>query len=144
MDSQQNSLHSLEQTISLVTGLISDTEARAFQQDGFSELSMRQVLYVDTIARLEHPSFGELADALGITRPSVTVLVGRLIRNGYVEKVQDEDDRRSFHIVLTKKGKQFTHIHQKIHQHLVQTLVAPLNGREIEQLAGLLKKAVGH
>ena len=42
---------------------------------------MRQVLYLETIAQLEHPSFGELAEALEITRPSVTALVAKLIRD---------------------------------------------------------------
>ena len=134
---------SLEQTIALITGLIADMEARAFQQDGFSELSMRQVSYLDAIARLEHPSFGELAEALGVTRPSVTALVGKLIHSGYVQKVQDGDDRRSFHIVLTPNGQQFTRIHQNMHQRVVQALIAHLDKAEIEQLTALLNKAVG-
>jgi DNA-binding MarR family transcriptional regulator len=138
-----NSLSSLEQTIARITHLIADLESSAFRQEGFSELSMRQVLYLDTIARLEHPSFGELADALGITRPSVTAFIIKLIRSGYVEKVQDGEDRRSFHIVLTEKGQQFTHMHQNIHQRVVHAMVAHLDEIEIEQLAVLLDKAVG-
>ena len=134
---------SLEQTIALITGLIADMEARAFQQDGFSELSMRQVSYLDTIARLEHPSFGELAEALGVTRPSVTALVGKLIHSGYVQKVQDGEDRRSFHILLTRKGQEFTRIHQNMHQRVVQALIAHLDKAEIEQLTALLNKAAG-
>ena len=136
-------LASLEQTIALATRFMADMEANAFQQDGFSELSMRQVSYMDTIARLGHPSFGELAEALGVTRPSVTALVGKLIRNGYVQKVQDGEDRRSFHILLTQKGQQFTQIHQKMHQRVVQALTDRLDEEEIEQLAALLNKAVG-
>jgi DNA-binding MarR family transcriptional regulator len=144
METKPATLQSLEQTISRVTILIAELEANAFQQDGFSDLSMRQMLYMDTITQLEHPSFGELAEALGITRPSVTVLVGKLIRSGYVEKVQDGSDRRSFHIVLTGKGKQFSNMHAQMHRHLVENLIANLDGAEIEQLATLLQKAVGH
>jgi DNA-binding MarR family transcriptional regulator len=133
----------LQKTIALATRLLADMESSAFQQHGFSELSMRQVLYLDTISRLEHPSFGELADALGVTRPSVTALVGRLIRNGYVDKVQDGEDRRSFHIVLTRKGQQFSQIHQKMHEQVARALISQLTEAEIEQLATLLAKAVG-
>jgi DNA-binding MarR family transcriptional regulator len=143
MTNHSKNLLSLEQIIDQVTHLISDMEASAFQQDGFSELSMRQVLYMDTIARLGHPNYSELADALGITRPSVTTLVGKLIRNGFVERIQDGEDRRSFHIVLTQKGQQFSQIHQKMHQQIVQALITHLNESEVEQLAALLNKAVG-
>lgn len=133
----------LEQIIAQISHRMAELEANAFRQDGFAELSMRQVLYLETIAQLGHPSFGELADALKITRPSVTALVARLIRAGYVQKVQDGADRRSFHVILTPKGQQFSGLHQKIHRQLVQTLVARLDKAEVEQLTLLLNKAIG-
>ena len=123
----KSSLHSLERSVELLTRFIADLESNAFQQDGFSELSLRQVLYMETIARLKHPSFSELADELGITRPSVTTLVGKLIRTGFVQKVQDGEDRRSFHIVLTEKGRHFTEMHRKTHQQVVQSLIGRLD-----------------
>jgi DNA-binding MarR family transcriptional regulator len=143
MNENPNTPLPLEQIVAQITRLMADMEARAFQQDGFAELSMRQVYYMETIARLEHPSFGEVAEALGVTRPSVTALVGKLIRSGYVQKVQDHEDRRSFHIVLTEKGQQFTQLHQNLHRMVVQALTARLNEAEIEQLTALLQKAVG-
>jgi DNA-binding MarR family transcriptional regulator len=142
MTESKTSFHSLEQSVELLTRFIADLESNAFQQSGFSELSLRQVLYMETIARLEHPSFSELADKLGITRPSVTTLVGKLIRNGFVQKVQDGEDRRSFHIVLTEKGRHFTQMHRKTHQKVVQSLIGRLDKGEIEKLAGLLNKIV--
>lgn len=143
MIKNSSTILSLEQIVAQITRLMVDLEARTFQQDGFAELSMRQVYYIETIARLQHPSFGEVAEALGVTRPSVTALVGKLIRNGYVQKVQDHGDRRSFHIVLTEKGRQFTQLHQNMHRMVVQALTARLDEAEIEQLTALLQKAVG-
>jgi DNA-binding MarR family transcriptional regulator len=138
-----DSLLSLERAIALITQRIANIESSAFQQDGFAELSMRQVYYLETIARLGHPSFSELAEALGISRPSVTALVARLIRGGYVQKLQDGEDRRSFHIVLTQKGQSFTQVHQTIHRKIVEALTSRLSDAEIAQLAALLDKAVG-
>jgi DNA-binding MarR family transcriptional regulator len=137
-----DSLLSLERAIAQITQRISDFESSAFQQDGFSELSMRQVYYMDAIARMGHPSFSELAEALGISRPSVTALVARLIRGGYVQKLQDGEDRRSFHIVLTQKGQSFTQAHQTVHRKIVEALTSRLSDAEITQLAALLDKAV--
>ena len=135
--------HSLEHTIELVTGLMADLESQAFQREGFAELSMRQVSYLDSIVRLGHPSFSELAEAHDITRPSVTAIVGKLIRAGYVEKVQDHEDRRSFHIVLTHQGQEFVRIHKSMHQLIAQTLTSRLSEEEIERLTILLRKVVG-
>ena len=142
MNEAADHLQTIEEVIELVTHLIADLETNAFLEDGFSDLSMRQVLYLETISEMGHPSFSELAASLHITRPSVTTLVGKLIQNGYVEKQQDGEDRRSFHIVLTPKGQRFGLIHQNIHKKVAQTLIHHLDASEIAQLAGLLKKAV--
>lgn len=136
-------LHPLEQAVARLSGMMAELESQAFQENGFSELSMRQMLYLETIVRLGHPSFGELAEALGITRPSVTAIVGRLAEKGFVCKVQDDDDRRSFHITLTEKGQQFSQVHARVHQHIARALVARLDQTETEQLIGLLCKIAG-
>jgi DNA-binding MarR family transcriptional regulator len=130
----------LEHTIGLITGLMAEQESQAFQQEGFSELSMRQVTHLEAIIRLGHPSFGELAQTLRITRPSVTAIVGKLIRAGYVEKVQDPEDHRSFHIVLTVKGRAFTKVHQSMHRRIARALTSSLDSDEVKQLTGLLQK----
>ncbi len=142
MDKLKNPPPALEKTIALATRLMAEMEAGAFQQDGFADLSMRQTLYLDTITHLERPSFSALAEALKVTRPSVTAIVGRLIRNGYVQKVQDGEDRRSFHIVLTSKGQKFAQVHQKMHAQVARALIAHLDAAEIDQLAALLTKAL--
>lgn len=143
MNSKFNTHIVLEQIIAQVTQLIAASEAHAFQQDGFAELSMRQVSYMDAIARLESPRLSELAEALAISRPSVTVLVDKLADKGFVQKVQDGQDRRAFHIVPTEKGLQFAQIHAAIHRQIVEALVARLDEGETEQLAALLMKALG-
>ena len=82
---------SLEQTIEMITRLMGTLEAEAFAQEEFSELSMRQLLYLETITQLGSPTFSELAQKLEVTKPSVTALVQRLIKMGYVKKIPGSD-----------------------------------------------------
>jgi len=103
---------------------------------------MRQVFYLETIAQLEQPSFSQLAQATGVTRPSATAIVARLIDKGLVCKVQDKTDRRSFHIHLTEKGRAFSQAHAALHQRLALALTAHLTPAEAEQLTALLNKAI--
>jgi DNA-binding MarR family transcriptional regulator len=130
----------LAQTIAMLSHLMAQLEAEAFEQEGFSELSMRQVLYMEIIAKLERPTFSELAEKLGITKPSVTTLVRKLIRMGYVKKVQSDQDRRVYHIVLDEKGQQFTEMHANIHRLLAARLTENLNEVETQQLNEILLK----
>ena len=130
----------LAHTIALISNLMGQLEAEAFEQEGFSELSLRQVLYLETIAKMEAPTFSELADKLGVTKPSVTALVHKLIRMGYVQKTQSTEDRRVYHIVLAPKGEQFTEMHDNIHQLLAARLAENLDQAEVQQLNTILQK----
>ena len=132
----------LEQAIALISRLMGEMEAEAFEQEGFSKLSMRQLLHLETIARMERPTFSELAEQLGVTKPSVTALVKKLIKMGYVEKIQSQDDLRVYHIVLTPKGEQFTEMHDRTHRLLAERLTQNLNEQEIHQMAVMLEKVI--
>jgi DNA-binding MarR family transcriptional regulator len=132
----------LENLVAIITGLMAEMESRAFQDERFAELSMRQIFYFETILRMGHPTFSDLARQLNVTKPSVTAIVNRLIGMGYVQRVQDDEDRRAFHIVVTPKGEEFRRIHQAVHQQVVRQLTAKLNPDEVGQLTILLQKAL--
>lgn len=132
----------LQQAIALISRLMGEMESEAFEQEKFSNLSMRQLLYLETIAQMERPTFSELADQLDVTKPSVTALVKKLMKMGYVKKVQSQEDLRVYHIVLTTKGEQFTKMHDQTHRLLAERLTQNLNEQEIHQMAVMLKKVI--
>jgi DNA-binding MarR family transcriptional regulator len=132
----------LEKFIAFASALMAELEAQAFRDERFAELTMRQMLYLNTIIRLGHPTFSDLARQLDVTKPSVTAIVGTLIKKGYVKKVQDDEDRRSFHIILTPQGAQFDQLHASIHKRLADLLASRLDGAEVEQLTRLVEKAI--
>ncbi|MBA4383831.1 MAG: hypothetical protein C0410_03780 [Anaerolinea sp.] len=134
-------LEPLEKVIDTASSIMAEMEERAFEDERFAELSMRQMLYLNTIIRMGHPTFSDLARELNVSKPSVTANVGTLIRKGYVAKVQDHEDLRSFHIVTTQKALDFDELHQNIHKNMARLLSASLNANEVEQLAALLAKA---
>jgi DNA-binding MarR family transcriptional regulator len=132
----------LEKVVELASELMAKLEAQAFADERFAELSMRQMHYLNTLIHLEHPTFSDLAHALNVTKPSVTAIVGTLVNKGYVQKVQDAEDRRSYHIILTAKGRDFDRLHEAMHKRLADFLAAQLDEAEVEQLARLLGKAL--
>lgn len=46
----------------------------------------------------------ELAVALHLTPGAITTASDRLIENGYISRIRDEEDRRVVHLELTEKG----------------------------------------
>ena len=127
-------------TVEMISQLMGELESKAFEQEGFSEITMHQMLYLETIGRLNEPTFGELADQLGVTRPSVSGLIKKLIKMGYVEKNQSAEDGRVYYLKLTESGLRFNELHNEVHRLLAHRITKNLDQNEIIALEGLLEK----
>jgi DNA-binding MarR family transcriptional regulator len=126
--------------ISLITRYIAEQESDALKSPDFTELSMKQIVYMETIAALGHPSYGDLARQFGISKPSVTAIVDKLIQKGYLERVQSDADRRVFHVHLTEKGSQLSAAHNAVHAKIARQMSEALSDAEFSQFAHLLQK----
>jgi DNA-binding MarR family transcriptional regulator len=127
-------------TVEMISQLMGELESKAFEVEGFSDITMNQMHYLETIARLGEPTFGDLADYLGVTPPSVSVIVKKLIDTGYVKKDQSKLDGRVYHLQLTEKGKRFNELHSEVHQILARRITENLDQDEIEALAALMER----
>jgi DNA-binding MarR family transcriptional regulator len=98
--------------------------------------------YLDRIYQMINPTLSELADDMKLSKPSVTVMVNKLIKEGLVEKVQDDVDKRVFHVQLTKLGHDVISIEKDAFMELTKEILNKLNDTEKETLMALLQKAV--
>lgn len=127
-------------TVAMISQLMGELESKAFEQEGFSDITMNQMHYLETIAALNEPSFGDLAERLGVTPPSVSAIVKKLIDHGYLTKSRSKEDGRVYYLHLTKKGIRFNQLHNEIHQILASRITGNLDQGEIKTLSGLLGK----
>ncbi len=91
---------------------------------------------------MKNPTLGELTTKLGLSKPSITAIVEKLVQSAYVVKVKSDDDRRVSHIHLGDKGKMIAQLHDDIHSRIKEFLTKSLNSKETEQLTAILSKAV--
>ena len=86
----------------------------------------------------------EIAEQLGVTRATVTGLIGGLVGDGLVAYVSaDADDRRRKATALTKKGRRLLgDVVPDIFQQMVD-LFAPLSGNERSTLLKLMNNVEG-
>jgi DNA-binding MarR family transcriptional regulator len=127
-------------TVEMISQLMGELESKAFEQEGFSDITMNQMLYLEAVARLGQPAFHDIAEDLGVTRPSVSGIIKKLIKMGYLAKLQSEQDGRVYYIHLTEKGRRFNDLHSEVHQILARRITENLDPFEIEELADLLAK----
>lgn len=73
----------------------------------------------------------EIAKKLGITPPSMTVMIKKLEGEGYIVKKQDEKDQRMTRIFITEKGKEIAHHMESVLKTLEQEAFANMSEEEI-------------
>lgn len=84
----------------------------------------------------------DIANSIHRTKPTVTVLVNKLEKLGYIKREASDEDNRSTNIVLTQKGEDFKVIFEKISNELNKMLYKNLSPEESELIEKLLRKVL--
>lgn len=84
----------------------------------------------------------DIANCIHRTKPTVTVLVDKLEKLGYLKREASDKDSRSTNIVLTQKGEDFKVIFEKISKELNKILYQNLSPEESELIEKLLRKVL--
>ena len=134
--------YTLTEIVDILTRTMGEMESRVLSGSEFAALSMRQLHYLDMINRLGHPTLSELAQELGVSRPSVTAAVTKLMEAGFVAKVASDEDRRVSHVHLAKKGHRIVKLHDAVHQSVADLFTNALNKRELRELVRMLNKVI--
>lgn len=111
-------------------------------EEELSDITINQCYYLDAIHRLGNPPFSELAKELKVSKASVTAAINKLINLDYVYKVRSDEDRRTYNIYLSEKGKKAVYIDKENHKILAKYIKECLNGEETEQLTKIFKKII--
>lgn len=93
---------------------------------------------------LKHQScnMSELARQVRRSKSTLTVLVEKLEKHGYVKRLADQRDSRNILVTLTEKGRNLQQIFDNISQGLAQLVCRNLTQQEIELLDKLLAKSI--
>ena len=81
-------------------------ESKAFAK--FSDLTLLQIQVIRLIEFHRPCTMSKLAKSMTISLASVTQLIDRLVKKGYVQRARSVRDRRQIFAQLTEKGKTVT------------------------------------
>ncbi|MBF4572605.1 MarR family transcriptional regulator [Herbiconiux sp. VKM Ac-1786] len=87
----------------------------------------------------------ELASRLDLRSASITALVDKLVRLGYVDRSASSTDRRGLTLALTPEGREFTDRHDRAHlpELAVAARLAPAAAALVERVLADLADAAG-
>jgi DNA-binding MarR family transcriptional regulator len=81
-----------------------------------------------------------LAEKLSVTMGTLTVMIDRLEKTGYVCRQKDPEDGRGFNIMLTDKGEVVHKEHHAYHLKLAEDIISLLDPKEASGFLKALRK----
>ena len=117
-------------------------EEKSLKHVGNGELSIAEFHTLECIGRGEdcRRAVGEIAEALGVTVPTVTVCVNKLVKKGYVTKTRSEKDARIAIIELTPEGRKMNRLHRFFHEQMILSVRNEFSDEEMECLLRCIRK----
>ena len=103
-------------------------------------LSSAQMLVLATLRELGECKVTTLAKEKGVSLPTITGLLDRLVKAGFVQRRRDETDRRAVLVSLSKKGERaFEQIRGVVREHWAG-VAGELSNNEREELVRVFRR----
>lgn len=125
---------------------ILQVEEKNLKHVGNGELSIAEFHTLECIGKGEdrRRTVGEIAEALHVTVPTVTVCVNKLVKKGYVTKTKSERDARIAIIELTAEGRRMNRLHRYFHEQMVFSIDREFTDEEMDCLLRCIRKLNGY
>jgi len=105
-------------------------------------LTVTQLRLLNHLYEEEGLSNAELAERMYVTRPSISAMLDRLERRGFIRREISPDDRRSIRIFLEPAGREAVAALRPAIRRYVAELIADLSEEEVRTIAGALERLV--
>jgi len=107
-------------------------------------LSRHQASVLDHLDEIDPTTLNDLAGHMGVTAATMSLMVDRLERKGYVGRLRDTADRRRVHLRLTSAGVRIREASSVLDPNRVEALLArltPVERNDALRGLGLLARA---
>ena len=131
-------------SIEKISNMIEKLQNKYFSDSKLSNLSVKQMLYISLISKMNKPTVTQLASKIQDTKPTVTNTINRLIDLGYIIKRQDLNDRRFFHLFLSEKGANIIKSKNEANKIFSEKIFSYLNKNELSQIIRIMDKIVNY
>lgn len=135
----------MKQTLSLISKIHEKGNKFILQELNSNGITELVPSHGDILAMLYQHSkltMKEIAEKIHRSKPTVTILVNKLEKFGFVKREKSSEDSRITYIMLTSKSKDFKPIFEKISNDLNKMLFKNLANNEVQLLGELLEKMI--
>jgi MarR family transcriptional regulator, organic hydroperoxide resistance regulator len=96
------------------------------------------ILYL--LSTSEEMKSTELAEKLDVKPSAITVMIDRLLKNDFVSRHRDENDRRIVKLELTTGGREVFEMAKKVRRGIFSQYLSYLDEADVDQLVTIYEK----
>ncbi|MEP1470916.1 MAG: MarR family transcriptional regulator [Halieaceae bacterium] len=138
---QEDDHHSVKLWLRLLTcSSMIETALRTALRESFDTTLPR----FDLLAQLERApdglTMGQLSQRMMVSGGNVSGIASQLVKEGLIDRNAVPDNRRTFIVKLTPKGRKLFRKMAEQHEQWVISMLGQLESDEVEQLMGLLQR----
>ncbi len=104
-----------------------------------ADFNISDYYYLTAIYNMGEPNFGDVAEALSLTKPAISALIKRLQKQDLIEKRQSEVDKRIYYLRLTEKGKSMIAGDPNLYKHIEKLISSSVSPEQLQALDCLLE-----
>jgi DNA-binding MarR family transcriptional regulator len=123
-----------QQSINNIDSILSNEEKKQF--------NITDYYYLTTIYNMDNPNLGEVAEKLKLTKPAISALVKRLIKNELIEKIQSNEDGRIYYLKITEKGIKIIEGDNALYSQFTDLISEIISKDQLKELDCLLDEVV--
>ena len=132
--------HAVERSMNAVRSIVRALRINTRAIESKMGMSLAQLFVLQQLAERSANSLNELAERTATHQSSVSVVVRRLVENGYVSRTTSALDRRRLEIEVTPKGRQLLGDAPTTVQTQLVDALRSLDDKEQAALAALLEE----
>ena len=124
--------HNLNELLMRAFRSVLKIEEQMLSGMGQYSLTINEMHMLEAVANQGNPgcTISELAKALSLKLPSITVAVNKLEKKGLLKKERAAGDGRSVLVTLTELGVKLERIHDRFHESMVRNIARDMDGNE--------------
>ncbi|MBU0672628.1 MAG: MarR family transcriptional regulator [Candidatus Margulisbacteria bacterium] len=107
-----------------------------------ADITIQQFIVMTYIYQKSSPKMTDLAEELGVTVGNMTAMVERLVKQGYLIRSGDSQDRRVVRISLTAKGKRVLNKVKELKQKKMRFIINKITVEDRAVLGEIIHKLI--
>jgi DNA-binding MarR family transcriptional regulator len=111
---------------------------------GIKELNPGQGRILFALWQKDNVPIHELSKKTQLTKSTLTTMLDRLQKKGFLKRMDDENDRRITKVKLSEKSKKFQEKYVAVSKKMTDVFYGTLTEEEIDQFEGYLRRILNN